>query len=56
MSSVFYTIYILPYAGIIKICRTYTNPQEYFVDYDQEVVIQIWALHGNTVYLETTII
>ncbi len=43
MSSDFYTTSILPYAGIIiKICRAYTNNQEDFEDYYQEVCLQIW--------------
>ena len=43
MSSDFYTSSILPYAAvIIKICRAYTNTQEDFEDYYQEVCLQIW--------------
>ena len=43
MSSDFYTASILPYSGIIiKICRAYTNSQEDFEDYYQEVSLQIW--------------
>ena len=43
MSSDFYTSSILPYSGIIiKICRAYTNSQEDFEDYYQEVCLQIW--------------
>ncbi len=43
MSSDFYNISILPYSGIIiKICRAYTNSQEDFEDYYQEVCLQIW--------------
>ena len=43
MSSDFYKASILPYAGIIiKICRAYTNSQEDFEDYYQEVCLQIW--------------
>ncbi len=43
MSSDFYTTSILPYSGIIiKICRAYTNSQEDFEDYYQEVCLQIW--------------
>jgi len=43
LSSDFYTSSILPYAGIIiKICRAYTNSQEDFEDYYQEVCLQIW--------------
>ena len=43
MSSDFYTTSILPHAGIIiKICRAYTDSQEDFEDYYQEVCLQIW--------------
>ena len=43
MSSDFYTTSILPYSGIIiKICRAYTDSQEDFDDYYQEVCLQIW--------------
>jgi len=43
MSSDFYTTQILPYAGIIiKMCRAYTNSQEDFEDYYQEICLQIW--------------
>jgi RNA polymerase sigma-70 factor (ECF subfamily) len=43
MSSDFYTSSIAPYAGIIiKICRAYTDSQEDFEDYFQEVCLQIW--------------
>ena len=43
MSSDFYITSILPYSGIIiKICRAYTNTQEDFEDYYQEVSLQIW--------------
>ena len=43
MSSDFYTTSIIPYSGIIiKICRAYTNSQEDFEDYYQEVCLQIW--------------
>ena len=43
MSSDFYKVSILPYSGIIiKICRAYTNSQEDFEDYYQEVCLQIW--------------
>lgn len=43
MSSDFYTTFISPYAGIIiKICRAYTDSQEDFEDYYQEVCLQIW--------------
>jgi RNA polymerase sigma-70 factor (ECF subfamily) len=44
----FYTSSILPYAGIvIKICRAYTNTQEDFEDYYQEVCLQIWRTRQN---------
>lgn len=43
MSSDFYISSILPYSGIIiKICRAYTDSQEDFEDYYQEVCLQIW--------------
>lgn len=43
MSKDFYQISILPFAAIIiKICRAYTNSQEDFEDYYQEVCLQIW--------------
>ncbi|TLU65703.1 sigma-70 family RNA polymerase sigma factor [Thalassotalea litorea] len=43
MGSDFYQSMILPHAGIIiKICRAYTNSQEDFEDYYQEVCLQIW--------------
>ncbi|WP_303315418.1 sigma-70 family RNA polymerase sigma factor [Flavivirga abyssicola] len=43
MSNDFYTSVILPNAGIIiKICRAYTDTQEDFEDYYQEVCLQIW--------------
>jgi RNA polymerase sigma-70 factor (ECF subfamily) len=43
MGSDFYTLSILPFAAIIiKICRAYTNTQEDFEDYYQEVCLQIW--------------
>lgn len=48
MSSDFYTTFILPYAGIIiKICRAYSNSQEDFEDYYQEVCLQIWRSKAN---------
>ncbi len=48
MSSDFYTTQILPYAAIIiKMCRAYTNSQEDFEDYYQEVCLQIWRSHNN---------
>jgi RNA polymerase sigma-70 factor (ECF subfamily) len=43
LSNDFYTLSILPYSGIIiKICRAYTDSQEDFEDYYQEVCLQIW--------------
>ena len=43
MSNDFYKTSILPFAGIIiKLCRAYTNSQEDFEDYYQEVCLQIW--------------
>jgi RNA polymerase sigma-70 factor (ECF subfamily) len=48
VSSDFYTSSILPYAAIIiKICRAYTNTQEDFEDYYQEVCLQIWKSRDN---------
>ena len=48
MSNDFYTSSILPHAGIIiKICRAYTNTQEDFEDYYQEVCLQIWKSKDN---------
>ena len=48
MSSDFYTTHILPYAAIIiKICRAYTDTQEDFEDYYQEVCLQIWRSKDN---------
>ncbi len=48
MSSDFYTSSILPFAAIIiKICRAYTNTQEDFEDYYQEVSLQIWKSRDN---------
>ena len=42
MSSDFYATSIVPFAPIIiKICRAYTNTQEDFEDYYQEVCLQI---------------
>lgn len=44
----FYQLSILPFAGIIiKICRAYTNSQEDFEDYYQEVCLQIWRSKDN---------
>ena len=48
MSSDFYTSSIVPYAAIIiKICRAYTNTEEDFEDYYQEVCLQIWRSKDN---------
>lgn len=48
MGSDFYQQYILPFAGIIiKICRAYTNSEEDFEDYYQEVCLQIWRSKDN---------
>lgn len=48
MSSDFYTSSILPFAPIIiKICRAYTDTQEDYEDYYQEVCLQIWRTSGN---------
>lgn len=48
MSNDFYQISIKPYAAIIiKICRAYTNSQEDFEDYYQEVCLQIWRTRNN---------
>lgn len=48
MSNDFYRSSILPYAAIIiKICRAYTNTQEDFEDYYQEVCLQIWKSRNN---------
>tara|TARA_R110000737_G_scaffold353259_1_gene403617 strand:+ start:4376 stop:4867 length:492 start_codon:yes stop_codon:yes gene_type:complete len=48
VSSDFYRSSILPYAAIIiKICRAYTNTQEDFEDYYQEVCLQIWKSRDN---------
>lgn len=48
MSSDFYKASILPFAGIIiKLCRAYTNSQEDFEDYYQEVCLQIWRSREN---------
>jgi RNA polymerase sigma-70 factor, ECF subfamily len=46
VSSDFYTSSIAPFSPIIiKICRAYTNTQEDFEDYYQEVCLQIWRSH-----------
>jgi len=48
VSNDFYTSSILPYAAIIiKICRAYTNTQQDFEDYYQEVCLQIWKSRNN---------
>lgn len=48
MSKDFYTQFILPYAGIIiKICRAYTDSEEDFQDYYQEVCLQLWKSRDN---------
>jgi len=48
MGSDFYQLSILPFAGIIiKICRAYTNSQEDYEDYYQEVCLQIWRSKDN---------
>jgi len=48
VSSDFYTSSILPHAAIIiKICRAYTNTEEDFEDYYQEVCLQIWKSRDN---------
>ena len=48
MSSDFYNSSILPYAPIIiKICRAYTDSQEDYEDYYQEVCLQIWKSRDN---------
>jgi len=48
VSRDFYTNSILPFAGIIiKICRAYSNSQEDFEDFYQEVCLQIWRSKDN---------
>lgn len=48
MSNDFYITSIQPYSGIIiKICRAYTDTQEDFEDYYQEVCLQIWRSRNN---------
>jgi RNA polymerase sigma-70 factor (ECF subfamily) len=48
VSSDFYTLSILPHAGIIiKICRAYTDNDADFDDYYQEVCLQIWRSKDN---------
>tara|TARA_R110000868_G_scaffold316238_3_gene577119 strand:+ start:108 stop:599 length:492 start_codon:yes stop_codon:yes gene_type:complete len=48
LSTDFYKTSILPFSGIIKkLCRAYTNTQEDFEDYYQEVCLQIWRSKEN---------
>lgn len=48
MSNDFYNTSILPFAPIIiKICRAYTDSQEDYEDYYQEVCLQIWRSREN---------
>jgi RNA polymerase sigma-70 factor (ECF subfamily) len=48
LSKDFYTQFILPYAGIIiKICRAYTDSEEDFQDYYQEICFQLWKSRDN---------
>lgn len=48
MSNDFYHSSIVPYAPIIiKICRVYTDSQEDFEDYYQEICLQIWRSREN---------
>ena len=48
MSTNFFKISIEPFQGIIiKICRAYTNTEEDFEDYYQEVCLQIWKSREN---------
>ena len=48
MSNDFYKNTILPYEGIIiKICRTYTDNEDDFKDFYQEVCLQIWKSKSN---------
>jgi RNA polymerase sigma-70 factor (ECF subfamily) len=48
VSKDFYQTSILPIAAIIiKICKAYTNSQEDFEDYYQEVCLQIWRSRDN---------
>ena len=48
MSNDFYRLSILPHVAIIiKICRAYTNSQEDFEDYYQEVCLQAWRSKDN---------
>lgn len=48
MGHDFYKEKILPYASIIiKICRAYTNTNQDYEDYYQEVCLQIWRSKNN---------
>jgi RNA polymerase sigma-70 factor (ECF subfamily) len=48
LSNDFYKTSILPFSGIIiKLCRAYTNSQEDFEDYYQEVCLQIYRSKDN---------
>jgi len=48
LSNDFYKTSIIPFSGIIiKLCRAYTNSQEDFEDYYQEVCLQIWRSKEN---------
>ena len=48
MENEFYQQSIVPHAGIlIKLCRAYTNSDEDFEDYYQEVCLQIWRSKDN---------
>lgn len=48
MSKDFYAQFITPYVGIIiKICRAYTDSEEDFQDYYQEVCLQLWRSREN---------
>jgi RNA polymerase sigma-70 factor, ECF subfamily len=48
VSTDFYQSSILPVAPIIiKICRAYTDSQEDFEDYYQEVCLQVWRSKDN---------
>lgn len=48
MSEDFYKTSILPFAAVIaKICRAYTNTEEDFEDYYQEVCLQIWKSRNS---------
>jgi len=48
LSNDFYKTSIVPFSGIIiKLCRAYSNSQEDFEDYYQEVCLQIWRSKDN---------